>query len=152
MRIAIIKFAMYCCIGMTLEVVFSACLLNVVMGKKIKRRAPMKYLEGFVSLFMIPIHGFGMLFVFEPAYRLIAGIPWIARYLIWGALFGFAEALAGFLMDKILGFYPWDYYAESRFKVMKRGYCLWTLLPFWGLYGLLCEVVVRTINNVSPYL
>ena len=63
---------------------------------------------------------------------------------------GFTEALMGFLMDKVLGFYPWDYYADSRFKIFRRGYSLWTLIPLWGMYGLLLEVFVRVLTAYPP--
>jgi hypothetical protein len=51
-------------------------------------------------------------------------LHWALRWAIWGILFVFTEALMGFLMDKVLGFYPWDYYADSRFKIFRRGYSL----------------------------
>ena len=146
------RFIIYTAIGLTCEIVSSVAVIELAMGVKVTRRMPRKYLEGFVSLYMIPIHGLGVLFAFEPMYALIGGLYWALRLVIWGVLFVFTEALCGFLMDKALGFYPWDYYVDSKFKIFKRGYSLWTLIPLWGLYGLFLEVLVRILVGVSPYI
>ena len=143
---------MYTVIGLSLEIIFSVTGIEFAVGAKIKRRVPKKYLEGFVSLFMIPIHGLGVLFCFEPVYFLIANLHWVFRYCIWAVSFVAVEALAGFVLDKLLGFYPWDYYELSKYKVAKRGYSLWSLLPLWGLYGLALEVFVKIFVYVSPLI
>lgn len=135
----IFRFAIYVLVGLALEMVFSATLLDFVMGVKVRRRVPKKYMEGFVSLYMIPLHGFGMLFGFETLFSLISGWHIILRYFIWAITFMLAEAGYGILLKRLLGFYPWDYYAESKYRIMKNGYSLWTLMPLWGLYGLFCE-------------
>lgn len=144
----LIRFVLYCTLGLSCEIISSVVIIEFAMGIKIKRRVPNKYLEGFVSLYMIPIHGLGVLFAFEPLYFYLAALHWALRYAVWGLLFVFTESLIGFLMDKILGFYPWDYYANSKFKIFKRGYSLWTLLPLWGAYGLLLEIFVRFFTSI----
>ena len=145
----VFRFSVYTLVGLTLEMVFSTTLLDFVMGVKIRRRVPKKYMEGFVSLYMIPLHGFGMLYGFETAFSLIENLPWILRYIIWAVSFMAAEAGYGILLKWIFGFYPWDYYAESNFKILKNGYSLLTLLPFWGLYGILCEKLTAFLQDVS---
>ena len=146
------RFMIYMVVGLSLEMIFSVLGIEFTLGVKINRRVPKKYLEGFVSLFMIPIHGFGVLFLFEPVYLAITGWHIVLRYLVWGCSFVFAEAASGFVLDKIFGFYPWDYYALSKYRVAKRGYSLWSLLPFWGIYGLFLEILVRILIGVSPYV
>jgi len=146
------RFFIYAAVGLSLEIVFSVLGIEFALGVKVSRRVPKKYLEGFVSLFMIPIHGFGVLFIFEPVYQAISGWFILLRYLIWGCSFVFAEAFSGFVLDKICGYYPWDYYELSRFRVAKRGYSTWSLLPFWGIYGLFLELLVRILTGVSPYI
>jgi len=146
------RFFIYAVVGLSLEIVFSVLGIEFALGTKISRRVPKKYLEGFVSLFMIPIHGLGVLFIFEPIYFAISGWSIILRFLIWACSFVFAEAAGGFIIDKIFGFYPWDYYALSKYRVAKRGYSLWSLLPFWGIYGLFLEILVRILTGVSPYI
>lgn len=146
------RFFIYVVIGLSLEMIFSVLGIEFALGTEVKRRVPKKYLEGFVSLYMIPIHGLGVLFLFEPVYLAISGWHIILRYLIWGCSFVLAEAISGFVLDKICGFYPWDYYESSKYKVAKRGYSTWSLLPLWGIYGLFLEVVVRILVGVSPYI
>jgi len=143
------RFVIYVAVGLSLEVIFSVLGIEFALGTKINRRVPAKYLEGFVSLYMIPVHGLGVLFLFEPLYFAIMGWNIVLRYLIWACSFVFAEAIAGLILDRILGFYPWDYYALSKYKVAKRGYSLWSLLPFWGIYGLFLEVLVRILTGIS---
>jgi len=136
----------YAAMGLSLEVVFSTTLLSIALGYRVTRRVDRKYAEGFVSLYMIPIHAVGVLLGFETVLGLIGSFPMVLRYAIWGIGFAATEAGFGFLIDKILGFYPWDYYSKSRFRVFERGYTLWTLIPLWGMYGLFCEVIARTLG------
>ena len=148
----VFRFLMYVFIGLSLEVIFSVTGLDLAMGKKVERRKPKKYLEGFVSLFMIPVHGFGVLFLYENMYFAVRDFHLIFRYLLWAVSFAAAEAAAGFIYDKLTGFYPWDYYETSGYKIFRRGYTLWTLMPLWGLYGLALEVFVRIFVYISPQL
>ena len=135
----IFRFVMYTFFGLTLETVFAVLGIDRALGFKLKRRVPQKYLEGFVSLTMIPLHGLGLLFLFEPVHAFIRNWFWGFRYLTWAILISLSEVFWGWFCDKTLGFYSWDYYADSRYKVFKRGYTLWTLVPQWGLAGLVLE-------------
>jgi len=122
------------------------------MRCKIPRRVPRKYLEGFVSLYMIPLHGLGVLLVLEPLILLVAPLHWSLRYVIYSLFITFAEVAWGWLLDRALGFYPWDYYALSRFRMFKRGYTLWTLLPLWGLAGMMLEAYAGLLLHLSPHV
>jgi len=66
--------------------------------------------------------------------------------------FSFSEVAWGWILDKSIGFYPWDYYAQSKYKVFKRGYTLWTLVPQWGLAGLFLEVYSDLLRYLSPHV
>lgn len=145
------RFLMYAMFGLTLEVVFAVDGIDRALGFRVKRRVPRKYLEGFVSLYMIPLHGFGVLFLFEPASLAMAGWSWPVRFVAYAFLIALAEVLWGWGLDKVLGFYTWDYYAESRFRVFKRGYTLWTLVPLWGVAGMVLEQYVRLVAYLSPH-
>lgn len=138
--------------GFYLEVVAAAGGIDRVLGFPVARRVPKKYLEGFVSLYMAPLHGFGMLFAFEPVHDLIR--EWFVglRFAVWAILFAACEAAWGFFLDRTLGFYTWDYYAQSRFRVFRRGYTLWTLLPVWGVAGLFLEVWSDLLRHLSPHV
>ncbi len=145
------RFLLYVLMGFTLEVVGAAGGMDRVLGFSVSRRVPKRYLEGFVSLYMAPLHGFGMLFAFEPVHDLVRG--WFVgfRFAAWAVLFAACEAAWGFLLDRTLGFYTWDYYAQSRYRVFRRGYTLWTLLPVWGAVGLMLEVYSDLLRHLSPH-
>jgi hypothetical protein len=144
------RFLAYTAFGLTLETVFAVDGIERLVGAPIRRRVPKKYLEGFVSLYMIPLHGFAVLFLFEPLHDALRGWAWPLRYGVYCVGLTVAEAAWGFLLDKVLGFYPWDYYADSRFRVFRRGYTMWTLLPMWGLAGLALEVYSDLMIALSP--
>jgi len=144
------RFLMYTMMGLFLETLSAAHSVDLILGYKLDRRVPIKYLEGFVSLYMIPLHGLGMLFGFE-ALRDLTGDWFIGfRYLMWCVGISFFEVAWGWFLEKTVGFYPWDYYAKSRFTVFKKGYTLWTLVPIWGIVGLVLEVYSDLLRFLSP--
>ena len=116
------RFVMYTLFGLTMETIFAVDGIERCLGCKLHRRVPKKYLEGFVSLYMIPLHGFGLLFGFEWMRAGLHDLAWPLRYVIYCVVITSSEAAWGFFLDKTVGFYSWDYYADSRFKVFKRGY------------------------------
>jgi hypothetical protein len=67
------RFIVYSALGLSCEIISSVFLIEFALGAKVHRRVPGKYLEGFVSLYMIPIHDFGVLFAFEPMVFLLPG-------------------------------------------------------------------------------
>ncbi len=148
----IFRFVAYMAFGLVMETIFAVDGIERIMGCKIPRRVPRKYLEGFVSLYMIPLHGLGVLLVLEPLILLVAPLHWSLRYVIYSLFITFAEVAWGWLLDRALGFYPWDYYALSRFRMFKRGYTLWTLLPLWGLAGMMLEAYAGLLLHLSPHV
>lgn len=146
------RFVVYAMTGMAMETVFAVEGIERLMGATLKRRVPKKYLEGFVSLYMIPLHGLGMLYLFEWGRGLTGDWAWPLRYLWWAVMLTFAEVAWGFLLDKVFGFYSWDYYAESRFRIFRRGYSMWTLVPMWGVAGLVLERWSDLLVHLSPFV
>lgn len=146
------RFVVYVAFGFTLEIVFSVTGIERALGHKLEHKYPRKYLEGFVSLWMIPIHGFGMLFGFEFFSNLISEFHFIVRYLFYAVAITGTEALTGFIYDKIKGFYCWDYYKDSKYKVFERGYTLWTLIPLWGIAGMIMEVYSKLLVKLTPHV
>lgn len=146
----IVRLPFYVMAGFTLEIIFSVTGIELCVGEKLKKQTPHHFLEGFVSLYMIPIHGLGMFFGFEWMSSLISEYHFLLRYLVWCLLFTGAEALTGFLYEKTLGFYPWEYYKKSRFKVFQGGYTLWTLIPLWGIAGMMLEQYSRLLIHLTP--
>lgn len=144
------RFCMYMMFGLCMETVFSIHGIDVMLGYRVDRRVPRKYLEGFVSAYMIPLHGLGVLFGFEFLRATIAHWHVGFRYAAYCIGITFAEVAWGFVCDKVLGFYSWDYYAGSRFRMFKRGYTLWTLLPAWGIAGLVLEFYTDLMIHLTP--
>jgi|GEM_PF-409006 len=142
----------YNMLGFFLEIVYSVTGIERSVGAPIPRRVPRKYLEGFVSLYMIPIHGIGMLVGFEPMAEVIADLHIFIRFVIYAVSITACEAIGGWIYDQILGFYSWDYYELSPYKVFKRGYTLWTLLPQWGLAGLVLEQFSNLLKYLTPHV
>lgn len=138
--------------GFTMEIIFSVTGIEIALGKKLKKQTPHKYLEGFVSLYMLPIHGLGIPFLFIPTYLQIQDFNIFIRYFVWCISFTTCEIIGGFIYHKLIGFYPWDYYKESRFKIFKDGYSLWTLFPLWGFAGLVLEKYSTLILRLSKFL
>ena len=142
----------YVFFGLSMEIIFSVTGIERTLGFKLKKQTPHKYLEGFVSLYMIPIHGLGMYFGFKYMFFHVHDLHIFWRYLIWSFSFTFFEIAGGFLYHKIIGFYPWDYYKDSKWKVFKEGYSLWTLIPQWGIAGLILEKYVLLISYLATKL
>jgi len=146
----IFRFVGYVLFGLVLETIFAMGGIDRALGCQVPRRVPKKYLEGFVSAYMIPLHGLGVLFCLEPMQVFVGPWPWPLRYGFYCVTISASEVAWGWLLDKTLGFYPWDYYALSRWKIFSRGYSLWTLVPLWGLIGLLLERYSRLLRYLSP--
>jgi len=146
------EFVAYVFFGLSLEIIFSVTGIELTLGYKLKKQTPHRYLEGFVSLYMIPIHGFGVLFGVKNIYFIIHDYHIVLRFLIWSILISGTEVLTGYLYHKTIGFYPWDYYKNSKWKVFKEGYTLWTLIPLWGIAGLILEKYISLIIKLSSLL
>jgi len=144
------RFAAYVFFGLAFEIIFSVFGAEKIMGCKIDRRVPHRYLEGFVSLYMVPLYGFGILFLFEPLFSSIIAINWFLRMVIYSAILTMTEAIFGAVLDGFIGFYPWDYYASSKVRMFERGYTLWTLIPLWGIFGYMLEKYVNLMVYLSP--
>ncbi|MBF0106595.1 MAG: hypothetical protein HQM16_14875 [Deltaproteobacteria bacterium] len=148
----IFRFVFYTFFGLTMEMIFSVHQIDTVLGFKLNRRVPKKYLEGFVSLTMIPLHGFGLLFGFEYIHTHVHDWFILYRFCVWAVGFTCMEILWGVACEKVLGFYSWDYYADSKFRIFKKGYSLWTLVPLWGVAGIIMEFYSGLLIHLSPYV
>lgn len=135
----------YVAFGVILEWFF--VILSKVIDGKI--RGNDIYLEGHTYLWMAPVYGVLLLFIFEPVFGLISGWNIIFRYIVWAISFTFFEGFAGFMYEKLIGFCPWDY-SQSKWKIFKNGYTKYSLIPLWGLAGLLIEMYSKLIIYLSP--
>ena len=71
---------------------------------KTKKQTPHKYLEGFVSLYMIPIHGLGIFFLYKPFFHLISNLHLSADILFGQLLLLFVKLLAVLFIKRFLVF------------------------------------------------
>lgn len=103
-----------------------------------------KKLKNDVSLLMIPVYGFGLMF-FSVISELV--IYWLAwhRFILWMLSFSAVEVLSGYLYNKYLHECPWDYSKEPDviFKYTRIG-----LLPWWGFCGLILEHYVYIVKSL----
>lgn len=144
------KSVFYVFFGCTMEVVFSVMGIEKVMAREIPRRVPPKYREGFISLYMFPLYALALPLGFENTFEVIQGWFFGFRFLFWAISITAFEALYGLFEMKVLGFYTWDYYKLSRFKIFDEGYTLWTLIPCWGFAGMLLEQYSILLNKFAP--
>jgi uncharacterized membrane protein len=70
------------------------------------------------------------------------------RYAVWCITISGFEALSGFIYDKYMNIKPWDY--TGQFGSILNGYTKWTLIPLWGIAGLIIEQYVKLINFLTP--
>jgi hypothetical protein len=146
------RFTAYMCFGLVMETLCAIDGIERLVGRPIPRRVPKKYLEGFVSAYMIPLHGLGVLFLMEPMIDMVAPVSWPFRVAVYAAGLTVCEMAWGWILDKTLGFFPWDYYSLSKWKIGKRGYSLWTLVPMWGFAGMVLEQYCGLIRYLSPFV
>ncbi len=144
--ILLFKFCAYVMFGFTMEVFFVA-ISNVADGSISGRD---KYLEGKTYLWMVPVYGFLLLFVLEPLIAKVASYGILSRFAVYGVAIAFFEGLTGFVYDKLLGFCPWDY-SSSKWKVHPRGYTKLTIIPAWGVAGLVIEKFTGLLQYLAPF-
>ena len=141
----VFRFIVYVLVGIAIEVSFVA--ISKIVDGKIRGRDV--YLEGKTYLWMAPIYGFLLYFVYEPVFMLISQYNVAFRFLVWSVSFTAIEALSGFLYKQLLGFCPWDY-SQSRWKMFKNGYTKWSLIPLWGFAGIGIEFISAFVVALSP--
>ncbi|TNF28678.1 MAG: hypothetical protein EP319_08560 [Deltaproteobacteria bacterium] len=148
--IFVFKAIFYVFFGCTMEVTFSVFGIERVMQAEVPKRVPPKYKEGFISLYMFPLYALMLPLGFESSYALISEWHWVFRFMFWAISITAFEAIYGWFELKVLGFYTWDYYKLSRFKVFKEGLTLWTLIPCWGIAGMLLEQYAQLLSKFAP--
>ena len=107
-------------------------------------------LHGQISLWMIPVYGILLLFVFEPVHNLIGSWHFIYRHIIYSISFTAFEALSGWLYDRYLHVRPWDY--RNDWGSILNGYTKLTYIPLWGIAGLIIEQYSRLMIFLSEYV
>lgn len=148
----VFRFWAYVFFGLVMEVIvvaagdFSKVLHDIIKHGEVYEKD--EKFEGKTYLWMIPIYGILILFLFEPVYKWIMDWPIYFRYITWAICFTLFEGLTGWVYDKLIGFCPWDY-SGSRWKVCERGYTKYSLIPAWGVAGIIIEFYVLFIKHIS---
>ena len=95
-------------------------------------------LIGKTSIWMWPIYGIMLPFLFVPLYDLLTmyDVNVVYRYLIYSPSATLIEALYGYVLWRFLGVRAWDYRNMSKIRITKYGFTTWPLLFLWG-FGLI---------------
>ncbi|MFC1615841.1 hypothetical protein ACFL21_01760 [Patescibacteria group bacterium] len=125
----LIRAIAYVCIGVTLEVVYTGIKSFIV--KKDKR------LLGFTQVWVMPIYALGAIFIFEPLHHQISDIHIIFRFLIYALIIFVLEYIFGLIFKLITGKCPWEY--KGKWNI--HGFINLPHFPFWGILGLLFEIL-----------
>lgn len=105
-------------------------------------------LKGTTYLWMFPIYGGALAFLYEPAHDAIRSWPWIARGLIYMVGFFAIEYITGWLLKRLTRSCPWDYSAWSKWSV--SGYIRLDYAPIWFFVGLGLEPVHDFLVRLIP--
>ncbi|MCL2616056.1 MAG: putative ABC transporter permease [Defluviitaleaceae bacterium] len=126
-----LRFLIYGAFGWTLEVIWTG-LSSLIKGDYTMRAS--------TSIWMFFIYG---LFVFfEPAFAHLAGLPIVARGIVYMLAIFFGEYVTGRIMNKA-EICPWDY-SHTRYHV--QGVIRLDYAPAWFAAGLLFEAVYFIIR------
>ncbi len=141
----IFRFWAYVFFGFAMEIKVTA--LSKVTDGDITEED--KNLHGYISLWMIPVYGILLLFIFEFVHGYIETWNFVFRYIVWCLSFTAFEALAGWFYDKVLHVRPWDY--RKDWGSIFNGYTKLTYIPLWGIAGLIIEQYSRLLIFLTPY-
>ncbi|MBI4669421.1 MAG: hypothetical protein HY747_09620 [Elusimicrobia bacterium] len=142
-----IFFAM---IGLSGEAIFkgtSKIIHDIASGRGIDWELPCK-----TWLWSIFVYGLSAAVCFHPAAMEFIGVlqwPWPWRGLFYAAAIFAVEFFWGCLLDKTIGFCPWDY-RPARFAV--RGYIRLDFAPFWFAFGFLLEKAALLFTRAWPVI
>jgi uncharacterized membrane protein len=125
------RFFIYGIVGWSMEVLWTG------MGSLVNGDLR---LAGFSNLWMFFIYGAAVFL--ESIHDLISDWPWPLRGLTWMFIIWGIEYFCGFVLQMILGVYPWLY--KGPFAV--DGLITLAFAPAWFTAGLFFERVHRTLD------
>ncbi len=117
---------------------------------RIRKRVDDWKLKGTTYLWMFPIYGGALLFLYEPAHDAIRSIVWPVRGLLYTLGFFAIEYLSGWLLKRFTGSIPWDYSKWSRYSI--GGYIRLDYAPIWFLVGLGLEPIHDLLVRLTPII
>ena len=141
MKKTLFLFAAFACLGITMEIFFTAIVDNfnaVQAGDAIDWS-----LTGKSYIWMFPIYGLAGIF-FPPIVNKIGHLFVLLRMCIYAIGILTVEFITGGLLDLITGSCPWDY--TTGWHIM--GYIRLDFFPFWAFFGLLIERVYLLLRRI----
>lgn len=133
------RYVLYGLIGFLLEVFWTG-LGSLLMGNFA--------LTGTTYLWMFFIYGLAVFF--EPIHNRIRRENFLVRGLVWVSLIYLIEFSSGFILDKLIGYCPWDYIRSTPYTFF--GYVRFDYLPAWFVAGMFFEKVHDFIDKRTQYL
>ena len=104
-------------------------------------------LKGWTYLWMLPIYGLiGPLY--EPVHRLLRGVAWPLRAVVYATGFMSVEGLTGRLLIRLTGRCPWDYTGRARWQI--GGVIRLDYPPVWAGLGLALEPLHDALVRLTP--
>lgn len=131
MKIKLLKFAVFACLGITAEIIFTA-FYDVFEG--IKSTAELWKLEGNSYVWMIFIYGSAS-FLIPFFYKIIKRFNLPIRLLLYALGIFLIEYLTGFFLELTTGQCPWKYDTGMHIS----GYIRLDYTPFWMFFGWILE-------------
>ncbi len=155
----ILKFTIYGCLGMMVEVFFIniARIMNLIPGIRIlvsefatmtyppgipdAMNFPWKFMFGMTSLWMYFVYGTGLAII-EALYTFLSAkkVNMFIRAIFYTFSVLFVEFVAGWIYYFILGDFIWSY--KSLLVTTS-----FSILPFWYVGGLVAEIVVKKMHE-----
>lgn len=141
----IFRLVAYIFFGIVMEVLVS----SITTASRCGWRDDAKKMIGSVSIFMAPVYGLGLLFLFEPIRELLLPFNSWIQFLAYGCAFTLIEFLAGAFFDRVCHIRLWDY-TDCSDSIM--GYTRTALFFQWGFAGIMLSSYAGLLLYLSPFI
>ena len=131
MKSTIFRGIVYTALGSLAEVIFTAL-------KDWPR------LQGHTQIWVLPLYFSASIYIFEPLFYLLGGLPLVIRGVVYSAIILFIEYLAALLIDSIFGIVPWKY---ERSYLINSSYIRLEYAPIWAAMAIVGEVVFYYLSE-----
>ncbi len=125
----------FICLGFTTEVFFTAIYDNALDWNDRSIR-----LEGYTFLWMAPIYAL-IPILFPIGFKLFGHMHLIVRAFLYMVGIFIIEFIAGFILETITGYCPWDYTGKSNYEIM--GYIRLDFFACWMVFGIVVEKFLK---------
>jgi hypothetical protein len=102
---------------------------------------------GYTFLWMLPIYA--LICLLEPLVEILAPYPFFVRSFFYMLGIWLIEFIGGWVIKLICGKIPWDY-SLSRTHI--KGLIRLDFFPYWFLFGLAVEWLIKKLHLLTPVL